>query len=294
MSPRGLAGIIQAMAIATEGGVAVGSPAAQRRPARAVARVGARWVRPITGVAVFFAACEAFTRLEIVNPRFLPPASTIMSRFFGLFGNGDFRENVGATLHAWGLGVGIAVAVAVPVGIVLGSSDVAYRLSRTLIELVRPIPAIAVIPLAILLFGQGLEMKMWLIAFAALWPVLFNTIYAVHDVDPIARDTARVFGYGRIRVLWRVALPSAAPFIATGVRVSASIGLLVGISAELISGAGEGIGTWILLKSFVPGNADVVFAASAFAAMLGFLVNVVLEQCERRAFAWSFAVREGR
>jgi NitT/TauT family transport system permease protein len=252
-----------------------------------------RVARPLVGVAAFFLLCEAFTRLELVNPRFLPPASTILARFFGLFGNGDFWHNVSATMQAWAFGVGLAVAIAVPLGIVLGASSVAYRLSRTLIELLRPVPAIAVIPLGILLFGQGLEMKAYLIAYAAVWPILFNTIYAVHDVDPVARDTARAYGLGRLAVLRRVALPSAAPFIATGVRVSASIGLLVCVSAELIAGAGDGIGSWILIKSFAPGNADIVFGASVFAAALGFVINNLLERAERRVFAWSTAYRSG-
>jgi NitT/TauT family transport system permease protein len=251
-----------------------------------------RAVRPIIGVLVFFLLCEAFTRLELVNPRFLPPASTILTRFFGLLANGDFWSNVSATLQAWALGLGLAVAIAVPLGIVLGASNVAYRLSRTLIELLRPVPAIAVIPLGILLFGQGLEMKAYLVAYAAVWPILFNAIYAVHEVDPVARDTARAYGLDRFAVLRRVLLPSAAPFIATGVRVSAGIGLLVVVSAELIAGGGEGIGSWILIKSFAPGNADVVFAASVFAAALGFVINSILERTEHHVFSWSTAYRK--
>jgi NitT/TauT family transport system permease protein len=75
------------------------------------------------------------------------------------------------------------------------------------------------------------------------------------------------------------------------VRISAGIGLLVGISAELIAGGDEGIGAWILVKSFAPGNADVVFAGAVFAAMLGYLLNLVLEGGERWLFGWSFASR---
>jgi NitT/TauT family transport system permease protein len=265
-------------------------PSLAPRPSSAATRLRAVG-RAAVGIAGFFGLCEAFTRLELVNPRFLPPASTVLARFLGLFGNTDFLHNVGATLQAWAVGMGFAVALAVPVGIVLGSSNVAYRLSRTVIEFLRPVPAIAIIPLLILLFGQGLRMKAWLIAYAAIWPILFNAIYAVHDVDPVAKDTARAFGCSRFAILRRVALPSAAPFIATGVRISAGIGLLVGISAELIAGGDEGIGAWILVKSFAPGNADIVFAGAVFAAMLGYLLNLVLEGSERWLFGWSFASR---
>ena len=153
-------------------------------------------------------------------------------------------------------------------------------------EFLRPIPSVALIPLAILLFGQGLQLKTALIVYACTWPVLFNTIYGVQDVDPLAKDTARSFGFGRPAILARVTLPAATPFIATGVRVAAAIALILAISTELLAGAAGGIGTFILKESSGGEHADLVYAATAMTGVLGLVLNWALLTLERRALAW--------
>src|SRR6266498_3982971 len=183
------------------------------------------------------AVAEAITRLELVDPRYLPRASTVLARLVELLGQAEFLTAVAATLQAWAIGLAIAVAAAVPAGILLGSSRRCYQATRALVEFLRPIPSVALIPLAILLFGQGLQLKTSLIAYASFWPLLFNTVYGVQDVDPIAKDTARSFGLGRLAVLGRVTLPAASPFIATGVRVASAIALILALSTELLAGA---------------------------------------------------------
>src|SRR5690606_26463328 len=105
------------------------------------------------------------------------------------------------------------------------------------------IPSVALIPLAILILGQGTDMKVALVIYASVWPILFNTIYGVRDVDPVAKETARTFRLNRFGVLTRVSLPWAAPFAATGIRISAAIALIVTISAELLAGSASGIGS---------------------------------------------------
>jgi NitT/TauT family transport system permease protein len=144
------------------------------------------------GVAACFVVAEAVTRLELVDPRYLPRASTVLARLIGLLGQTEFLTAVAATLQAWAIGLAIAVAAAVPAGILLGSSRRCYQATRALVEFLRPIPSVALIPLAILLFGQGLQLKTSLIVYAAFWPVLFNTVYGVRDVDPVAKDTAEL------------------------------------------------------------------------------------------------------
>lgn len=246
----------------------------------------------LIGAAVLFAGLEVFSRLGLVNPEYLPPASTVLTNTLALPFDGGFLLEVLATLQAWAVGLGLAVLIAVPVGLALGSSRVAYRASRTLVELLRPIPSVALIPLAILLFGQGLEMKVSLIVWASSWPILLNTIYGVHDVDPVAKDTARSFGFGRVAILARVSLPSAAPFVVTGVRVSAAIALIVTISAELLAGGDNGIGTWMLDQSAGGENLGLVYAATVFTGLMGLALNYGLERFERRFFAWQPALRE--
>ena len=91
---------------------------------------------------------------------------------------------------------------------------------RFVVEFLRPIPSVALVPLAVLIYGVGLESKVFLAAFASFWPLFVQTLYGVQDVDPVATDTARSFGLGRFERLWRIKLPSAVPYIATGLRIS--------------------------------------------------------------------------
>jgi NitT/TauT family transport system permease protein len=244
--------------------------------------------RLIAGVALFFLAAEFVTSLEVVPAIYLPRASTVAVRMLALARDHHFLANVAHTLHAWAIGLGVAVVVSVPLGILIGTSDVAYKIATPLGELMRPIPSVALIPLAILLWGQGLTMKVILVAYATTWPILFNTIYGVHDVDPIAVQTARCFGLNRLAIHRRISLPSAAPFIFAGVRISASIGLIVVIGIELLAGADRGIGSYILFVSSNGGHMDSVLAGAAIAGLVGLAINGIFGVIERRTFAWRY------
>jgi NitT/TauT family transport system permease protein len=254
--------------------------------------LSASTLRGLAGVLLFFGLLEALTRAEPVNPRYLPPASSVVARTLGLLADPAFLRQVGATMSAWGLGLGLAVATAVPVGVLLGSSRRAYTATHALVEFLRPIPSVALIPLAILLFGTGLQMKAALIVYGSIWPILFNAIYGMHGVDPVAKDTARSFGFGRIATLIRVGLPSAAPFIWTGIRIAAAIALILAISAELLAGGTEGIGVFILRVQH-GGRQDLVYAGTLVTGVVGLLVNWVFVRGERLLFGWQVALREG-
>jgi NitT/TauT family transport system permease protein len=267
----------------------------ERPPARTVGRArralpGGAALRGLIGVVVLFGLFEALTRAELVNPRYLPPASTILARTVGLLADAAFLRDVGATLLAWAVGLGAAVAVAVPLGVLLGASARAYQATHALVEFLRPIPSVALIPLAILLFGQGAQMKVALVVYGSSWPVLFNTIYGMHSVDPLARDTARSFGLDRLSILLRVAVPSASPFIWTGVRVASAIALILVFSAEALAGGQEGIGVF-MISAQQSGRQDLVYAATIVTGILGFLINWALVRVERRMFGWQPALR---
>jgi NitT/TauT family transport system permease protein len=252
-----------------------------------------RALRGSIGLAVLFALAELVTRLELVDPTYLPPASSVLAATARILADPEFLAHVGATLAAWGLGLSVAAAIAVPLGVVLGSSWRGYLASTAAIEFLRPIPSVALIPLAILLLGRGLDMKVLLVAYASVWPILFNTIYGVREVDPVARDTGRIFGLGRVAILWRISLPAASPFIATGVRVSAAIALILAISAELIAGGTQGLGVWMLANSQTGVPRELLYAGIVVAGLLGLGLNALLAGGERRLFAWSPRMRGG-
>jgi NitT/TauT family transport system permease protein len=245
-------------------------------------------LRLALGVFIFFLILEFVTRLELVPPVYLPRASTVVRRMLELLQDPKFLGHVLATLHAWAVGLALATLISVPIGVLIGTSELAYKMSSPLVEFMRPIPSVALIPLGILLWGQGFSMKVILVAYAATWPILFNTVYGVHDVDPITVQTARCFGLKQSAILRRINLPSAAPFIFTGIRISAAIGLIVVIGAELLASADSGIGSYILFVSSNGGQMDSVLAGAAIAGIIGAIINSVLGLVDRRFFGWRY------
>lgn len=243
------------------------------------------------GVAAVLLLIEAVSRSGVVPSSSLPPASAIIGATAGILGDPEFLVHVAGTLAAWAVGLGLAALLAVPAGVVLGSFERSRRAATAAIELLRPIPSVALIPLVILLLGRGLDMKVALVTYASAWPILVNTIAGVRDVDPVARETARAYGLGSLGVLLRVALPAAAPFAFTGVRISAAIALIVAVSAELIAGGGAGIGTWMLGVSQAGVPRELLYAGIMVTGLLGLGLNGLLAVAERRLFAWHPRVR---
>jgi ABC-type nitrate/sulfonate/bicarbonate transport system permease component len=190
------------------------------------------------------------------------------------------------TLEAYLVGLALATVVGVAVGVLVGSSRTLLDGSSVLVEFMRPIPAVALIPLAILFFGPfGTDAHRFVVAYAAAWPILINTIYGVRGVDRMLHDVARTSGVGRVGRLARVTLPAALPSIATGIRISAAIALVVCVTAEFRTGAG-GVGTYMEAQQFAA-NLPELYAAVVLISLLGFGVNVVLRVVQRRALFWA-------
>lgn len=260
-----------------------------RKPPSARRERTGRYVRGAIGVLVFLLVGEVLGRAGLVDRTYLPPSSTVVAHVARLLIDGGFLSDIAFSLTAWATGLLIAMVIAIPAGLVLGSLPIVNSAVRMLVEFLRPIPAVALAPLVILMIADQGQMERVLAAYAATWPILMNTIYGVADVDPVARDMARCFGFGRFAILGRVTLPSVAPFVATGVRVASSVALIVTISTELVSGGGShGIGLFVLNASGDPDGAGDVFAAVAITGMLGLLFDSLLRYVERRMFRWNF------
>jgi ABC-type nitrate/sulfonate/bicarbonate transport system permease component len=194
-------------------------------------------------------------------------------------------------VEGWALGLGIATALAVPIGIVIGSSRLLYRASRAVIEFLRPIPSVALIPLAILIYGTGLQSKVFLATFACFWQMLVQTLYGVQDVDPVATDTARSFGFSRVQRLFRVTLPSSIPYIATGLRIASAVSLILNVTAELVIGS-AGLGRSINVARS-GGDVELMYALIIATGLLGVVLNAIFVQGERRLLHWHPSHRPG-
>ncbi|MFD2474894.1 ABC transporter permease [Amycolatopsis silviterrae] len=249
-----------------------------------------RLVRNLTGLLGFLLIWEAVVRAGLIDQNDLPPPTVVFARIGELFGDVEFVRDVVASVLAWMIALLISIAIAVPAGLLLGSVRWLRDATKAIVEFLRPIPSVALIPLVLIVVGGGPEAKITLAVYAAVWPILFNTIYALAEIDPLLLETARTYGTPRARVLTSVALPHAAPFVFTGIRLSAAISLILVISTEFLAGAKLGIGQFVLEASSGPGRMDLVLAGTVVAGILGYLVNEGLERLGNRLFRWSSAV----
>ncbi|MER5267820.1 ABC transporter permease [Actinosynnema sp. NPDC002837] len=249
--------------------------------------------RGLLGVAGFLVIWELVGRFRLVPSEYLPPPSVVAVELVKLLGDEAFLRDVIATVLAVLIAVALSVGIAVPLGLVLGSVAPVRHATRAVVEFLRPIPSVALIPLAVLLLGIGPETKITLAVYAAIWPILFNTIYALDELDPLLVETARAFGSGRVRVLASVALPSALPFVLTGIRLAATTSLVVIVSVELLEGGSGGIGQYIAIARSGAGRMDIVLAGTVVAGIIGYVLNEGLERAQRRWVGWS-AVTGGR
>ncbi|MFG2005439.1 ABC transporter permease [Spirillospora sp. NPDC048911] len=245
-----------------------------------------RLIRGGLGVLAFLVLAEAATRLGLIKSSVLPPMSAVVRSAVLLVGDTAFLRDVGATLYVWAVGMLLTIVVGVPLGVLLGTLPPVDRAVRGILEFLRPIPSVALVPLVIVIAQSDFRMRAIVIFYAALWPVLINTMYGMREVDSLAKETLRSYGFGRISVLWRVALPHSMPFVATGIRMAASVGLILAVSAELLAGGSHGLGVFILKKSSGIDTTDEVLAAAIWAGALGLVINQVLVQLERSMFRW--------
>ncbi len=265
--------------------------ALRRRAGRRRLRLDpARLLPPVVSVLAVLALFELLPRVGIVSARQLPPSSEILDTFVSQLSNSAFWGDVWQTLQGWALALAIAVAIAVPLGVLLGSSALLYRSLRFVIEFLRPIPSVALIPLVVLLYGTGLTSKVFLAAFGATWPLLIQVIYGVQDVDPVATDTGRMFGMNRFQRALRITLPSTLPYAATGLRIAATTALLLCVTGELVIGA-PGLGHAIDLAR-TSAATTLMYAMILTTGLVGIAINVLFRRIERRALRWHPSQRE--
>jgi ABC-type nitrate/sulfonate/bicarbonate transport system permease component len=260
------------------------------RPARTAGRLLPSR-RRLVEVLVFAAsitaalvAWELISRTELIDPRDLPPASSAFSELWRLMGTEEFWIAFLRTVRGWALGLFIATALAIPLGILIGSSDYARSAFRVPTEFLRPIPSAALIPLLFLTLGTNIKSEIFLAAFGAFWPILMQTMYGVRDVDPVAVETARSFGVGRREILFRITLPSAVPYIVTGVRIASAVALILAFTAELFMGI-PGLGQMLNVAQAY-GLYDQLYALAVATGFLGLGIHLLMTAFENRVLRW--------
>lgn len=240
-------------------------------------------VAALAGVWQYLVGSGALTRDAVAAP------TEIVGALGSLVATPEFWTTVGDTVRTWAIGLALSLVIATPAGLLFGASELAYRMSRVTVDFLRTIPPIALLPLALLLYGATEKMALVLVVFGSVWPLLLQTMYGVHQIDPVTADVSRAYRLSRSQRVRVVMLPSAGPFIATGIRIAATISLLLAIGAELLGGA-AGLGNAIAQAQQTQ-DMPTMYAFVLVSALLGVALNLAMTRAERRVLSWHPAHR---
>jgi ABC-type nitrate/sulfonate/bicarbonate transport system permease component len=196
--------------------------------------------------------------------------------------------SIGQTLAVTASGVALCLVLGIPLGLMLASHPFLTISTRFLIDFSRTVPPLAVIPLFLLLLGPTPQMSVTLIVAVGVWPILLQTVFGVRNVDQELLATARSFRVPLHRRLAFVVAPASMPYIFTGIRISATLSLLLAIGAELIAGV-PGLGREILLSQ--QAASDRMFALIIIAGTLGMALAFAILAAEKKLLAWHFVPR---
>lgn len=247
------------------------------------------WALGLLGFAAFLALLEAVPRLGLVPSRYLPPLSAMLQALATEVSSAGFWFGVANTMRGWAIGLALAGAGGILLGLVIGSVGALRRFTASTIEFLRPIPSVALIPLAVLMFGTEIQSKLLLIVYAAFWQVLIQVIYGVRDVDPVARDTALSFRFGYLARIRYVIWPTALPYVMTGLRLAAAVALILAITAELVIG-NPGLGRQIAVAQS-SGAVATMYGYVLVTGIIGVIINLGARIVERRVLAWHPSMR---
>jgi ABC-type nitrate/sulfonate/bicarbonate transport system permease component len=267
---------------------AAGGPAARSGRFRRNPRRRARWARlarPVIGVAAALALWEALTESGALDPRDVPTVQSVAAAFGGSFGT--IGSSLGATLESLFIGLVIASVAGTVAGIAVGLSAWAEAATDVIVRMMRPLPSLALIPIAILVAGLGTEMTSGLVAFAAFWPVFINARYGTRQVESRLLETGRALGFSRWELIWRIVVPSAAPAVATGIRIAVGMATVVTVSVELVAGTG-GLGGYVV-SAQQGGSVPQMYAGIIVGGIIGWLLNLAVGAIAGRALAWDAA-----
>ncbi|WP_313502369.1 ABC transporter permease [Corynebacterium variabile] len=235
-------------------------------------------------ILVLLAVWEIAPRNNWVNPIFLPPLSEVLDAAWRLTTDGTLGHHVGASLTRSVIGFGIAVVAGVTLGLLIGWYRFLADLLTPVLEILRNTAALALLPVVTLLLGIGETAKISLVVYAALFPILLNTLTGVRTVDPLLVRSARSLNLRPHQIFTKVVLPSAVPSIFTGLRMGAAASILVLVAAEMI-GAKSGLGYLIQASQLNFQIANMYVGIIAIAA-LGLIANYGLLAVQRRLSRW--------
>ena len=250
-------------------------------------RVRRAGLRTLSGLLVFvlwYGGTWANRAAHWFNPLLLPPPDKVLDAGIELVRTGELQHDIAASLYRVVVGFLIASVLGVTTGLLVGTWRTLEDLLDPMIELLRPIPPLAFLPMMVLWFGIGEGSKIAFIAYAAFFPVFTTTLEGIKFVDPVLLRAAASLGATRTEMFRHVILPAALPAIITGLRLAFGLSFFVIVAAEFIA-ADSGLGylindarTFFLVSNMLLGAAVI--------GIIGFLFNVGLRRLETALLRW--------
>ena len=230
------------------------------------------------------ATWQVLADFQIISPVFFPPPTRAVSELVLRLADGSAYPSIVSTCLRMFFGWICASALGVLLGAIIGSSRFGREYLEPTLEFVRPLPASAIIPVAILFLGLTNQMSVAVIAFGAIWPVLLSSVYGFGSIQGRLQEVSAVLGLTRIEFLRKIAIPSAMPDILSGIRVSLAISLILAVVTEMQTSL-PGIGRDIFMAQRSFRSADL-YAGLILLGAIGFIVNYALLTFEKRALRW--------
>ena len=270
-------------------------PATERRASRhGLSRSTTLWLRAVS-LVLFFVIWWGVSLinahvLKVFNPILLPAPDEVLRTGITMAASGELLKHITASLSRVLWGFGIAAALGIVTGTALGRSRLLEHLVEPMLEMLRPIPPLAFLPMMVLWFGIGEASKVAFIAYAAFFPIFTTTIEGIKYVDPVLIRAAASLGASERQIFWHVVLPAATPNIITGMRLAFGLSFFVIVAAEFIA-ADSGLGflindarTFFLVSNMLLGAAVI--------GIIGVLANVLLRKLEGRLLRWRGEARD--
>jgi ABC-type nitrate/sulfonate/bicarbonate transport system permease component len=225
-----------------------------------------------------------FSAVYLVKTPTWPPVTRIFEAWIENIADGTLLKHLAATFWRQMLGYGLAIVLGVGLGLAMGYFRPLYNLFEPLVEVLRPIPGPAYLPILVLFVGIGHEMKVVLILLASLFPILLNTYSGVRSIDRVQFDTARTLGLTTLQTFRELVIPAASPQILTGMRISLAISLILAILGEMIV-SNDGLGYFTLLaqRTF---KVPEMYAGIFTLALFGYVLNRIFLAAEARLVRW--------
>lgn len=259
--------------------------ASEARPSRSGSRTGrGSRLSGVVLVVLLLALWECSARLGWVESPNWPPITSVLAAVVDGLAGGEILPPLLSTLRRMAIGYGLGCGAGILLGLLLGASRPARYILQPPIEILRPIPAPAIIPPLILFLGVEDALKIFIVALASFFPVFVNTLAGVAGVDDTLAQTARTFRTSWTRTVLCVTLPATLPSIAAGLRTATSLALVVAVISEMIAGS-SGMGFYIVQMQYAmkPGY---MYAAVICLAVVGYAINGLFLETERRLIPW--------